>query len=181
LHQGSFEDSRAEIHYDDAEAQLKSSQGNFDVIVIDLPEPLEQGPAYHLYTKEFYQFLRGKLSPQGVLCLQAGYSTWGNHLMFTAICHTLKAVFPLVFPYQTHIPSFGGIWGFALASQKFSPLQLPSADIDRTISSRLKGSLRFYDGATHHGMFLLPRHLRAEIEGEKRVISDKDPLFVFQP
>ena len=181
LHQGSFEDSRLELCYRDAEEHLKRSQENFDVIILDLPEPLEEGPAHHLYTKEFYEFLRGKLTSQGILCLQAGYSMWGNHHLFTAVTHTLKAVFPLVFPYQTHIPSYGGTWGFALASQKFSPLHLAPAEIDRMIPSRLKRSPRFYDGITHQGMFLLPKYLGQAIDAEKRVITDKSPLFTYQP
>lgn len=181
LHQGSFEDSRLELHYTDAKEYLKQSQENFDVIILDLPESLEEGPAFHLHTKEFYELLQERLTSQGILCLQAGCSVWGNHLLFTAISHTLKAVFPSVFPYETHIPSYGGMWGFALASQKLNPLHLPPVEIDRMISSRMKRSLRFYDGVTHHGMFLLPKHLRQAIDGEKRIITEKEPLFIYEP
>ena len=181
LHQGSFEDSRLELHYADAKEHLKQSQEDFDVIILDLPEPLEAGPASLLATKEFYEFLRERLTSQGVLCLQAGYSVWGNHHLFTAIVNTLKAVFPSVSPYQTHVPSFGGTWGFALASQKFDPLHLPPMEIDRMISSRMKGGSRFYDGITHQGMFLLPKQLRQAIEDETRIITEDKPLFIYKP
>ena len=181
LHQGSFEDSRLELHYTDAKEHLKQSQENFDVIILDLPESLEEGPAFHLHTKEFYELLQEGLTSQGILCLQAGCSVWGNHLLFTAISHTLKAVFPSVFPYETHIPSYGGMWGFALASQKLNPLHLPPVEIDRMISSRMKRSLRFYDGVTHHGMFLLPKHLSQAIDEEKRIITEEEPLFIYEP
>jgi len=181
LHQGSFEDSRLELHYADAKEHLKQSQENFDVIILDLPESLEEGPAFHLHTKEFYELLQERLTSQGILCLQAGCSVWGNHLLFTAISHTLKAVFPSGFPYETHVPSYGGMWGFAIASQKLNPLHLPPVEIDRMISSRMKRSLRFYDGVTHHGMFLLPKHLRQAIDGEKRIITEKEPLFIYEP
>lgn len=181
LHQGSFEDSRLELHCADAKEQLRKSEEAFDVIVLDLPEPIEEGPAFQLHTREFYEFLRARLTPQGVLCLQAGCSVWGNHLIFTAITHTLESVFPSVFPYQTHVPSYGGMWGFALASQGFNPLSLPPPEIDRMISSRIKGSLKFYDGAAHQGMFLLPKHLRQAVESEKRIITEKEPLFIYEP
>jgi len=181
LHQGSFEDSRLELHYTDAKEYLKQSQENFDVIILDLPEPLEEGPALHLHTKEFYELLQERLTSQGILCLQAGCSVWGNHLLFTAISHTLKAVFPSVFPYETHIPSYGGMWGFALASQKLNPLHLPPMEIDRTISARMKRGLRFYDGTTHQGMFSLPKHLRQAIDEEKRIITEEEPLFIYEP
>jgi spermidine synthase len=181
LHQGSFEDSRVELHFADAKEHLGQSQEDFDVIILDLPEPLEAGPASNLSTKEFYEFLRARLTAQGILCLQAGCSIWGNHLLFTAITHTLKAVFPSVFPYQTHIPSYGGMWGFALASQNSNPVSLSPTEIDRMISSRMESRPRFYDGITHHGMFLLPNHIRQAIEGEKRVITEKEPLFIYEP
>ena len=181
LHQGSFEDSRLELHYADARGHLKQSQEDFDVIILDLPEPIEEGPAFQLYTKEFYEFLRGKLTSQGILCLQAGCSVWGNHLLFTAINHTLKSVFPSVFPYQTHVPSYGGTWGFALASQKSNPLNLSPTEIDRMIPSRMKMSPRFYDGIAHHGVFMLPKHLRQAIDEEKRIITEKESLFIYQP
>jgi len=181
LHQGSFDDSRLELHYADARQHLKQKQDKFDVIILDLPEPIPEGPAYLLHTKEFYELVRRRLTSQGILCLQAGCSVWGNHSFFTALIHTLKAVFPLVFPYQTHVPSYGGMWGFAFASQRLNPLSLTAEEVDRRISSRTKRSLKFYDGLTHHGMFLLPKHLRAAIDEEKRVITEAEPFFVYQP
>lgn len=181
LHQGSFDDSRLELHYADARKHLKQKQDKFDVIILDLPEPIEEGPAYLLHTKQFYELIRRRLTSQGILCLQAGCSVWGNHSVFTAISHTLKAVFPLVFPYQIEVPSYGGMWGFALASQRLNPLHLTADEVNRRISTRTKRSLRSYDGLTHHGMFLLPKCLRGAIDKEKRVITDKKPLFVHQP
>ena len=180
LHQGSFDDSRLELHYADARKHLKQKRDKFDIIILDIPEPIEEGPAYFLHTKEFYELVRHRLTSQGILCLQAGCSIWGNHAVFTAIIHTLKAVFPLVFPYQTQVPSYGGTWGFAFASQRLNPLHLTADEVNRRISIRTKKSLRFYDGLTHYGMFLLPKHLRAAIDKEKRVITDKKPLFIYQ-
>ena len=179
FHQGSFEDSRLELHYVDAKGYLEECQARFDIIILDLPEPIEEGPACLLHTREFYQLVREKLAPDGILSLQAGYSSWGNHQIFTAIINTLKAVFSLVFPYEAHIPSYGGMWGFALASQKLS-LVSPT-EVERRISSRIKRDLRFYDGLSHQGMFLLSKNLRQAIVEEKRVITEQEPLFTYQP
>ncbi|TET38050.1 MAG: polyamine aminopropyltransferase [Dehalococcoidia bacterium] len=181
FHQGSFEDSRLELLYVDAKKHLEGCQEKFDVIIIDLPEPVAGGPAYLLHTKEFFEILRERLAPKGILSLQAGSSSWGNHEIFTAISHTLKAVFALVFPYQTHVPCFGGMWGFAAASQKLNPLHLPPEEVDHRISSRMRRSLRFYDGLTHQGLFSLPKNLRDAIAKERRIITEKEPLFIYQP
>ncbi|MBA7658538.1 Polyamine aminopropyltransferase [subsurface metagenome] len=152
---------------------------NFDVVILDLPEPIEGGPAYLLHTTEFYQVVREKLAPDGILSLQAGASSWGNHRCFTAIINTLKAVFPLVFPYDTFIPSYGGTWGFALASPKLSPPT--AAEVERRIASRIAGGLRFYDGITHQGLFSLPKNLREAIAEEQGVITVDKPFFIYQP
>jgi len=181
MHQGSFDDSRLELHYADARKHLKQKGDKFDVIILDLPEPIEAGPACLLHTKEFYELVRRRLTSQGILCLQAGCSNWGNHAIFTAIVHTLKAVFPLVFPYQAHVPSYGGMWGFAFASQRLNPLHLTADEVNRRVSARTTRGLRFYDGLAHYGMFLLPKHLRTAIDEEKNVITDKKPLFIYQP
>lgn len=179
FHQGSFEDSRLELRFVDAKNYLEECVDNFDVIILDLPEPIEGGPAYLLHTREFYQVVREKLAPEGIISLQAGSSSWGNHKCFTAIINTLKAVFPLVSPYEAFIPSYGGMWGFALASPKLRPL--PSTEVERRISSRIRRGLRFYDGLAHRGMFLLPKNLREAIDKEKRIVTEKEPLFIYQP
>ncbi|KPJ53602.1 MAG: spermidine synthase [Dehalococcoidia bacterium DG_18] len=181
-HQGSFEDSRLELRFVDARKYLEECVDmgeKFDVVILDLPEPIEGGPAYLLHTTEFYQVVREKLAPDGILSLQAGASSWGNHRCFTTIINTLKAVFPLVFPYDTFIPSYGGTWGFALASPKLSPPT--AAEVERRIASRITGGLRFYDGIAHQGLFSLPKNLREAIAEEKTVITTKQPFFIYQP
>jgi len=50
---GAFEDKRSKVYNTDARKWLAESKEKFDVIIIDLTEPVEKGPAYLLYTKEF--------------------------------------------------------------------------------------------------------------------------------
>jgi len=183
FHQGSFDDSRLELLFVDAKSYLEECDDKdekFDVIILDLPEPIEEGPAHLLHTREFYQLVGQRLAPDGVISLQAGSSSWGNHECFTAIINTLKSVFPLVSPYEAHIPSYGGMWGFALASQNLTA-HLSPREIDRRISSRTKMGLRLYDGLTHQRLFSLPKHLRQAIEKEKRIITTEQPFFIYQP
>jgi len=178
MHQDSFEDSRAELHHLDAREYLANSKQKFDVIIIDLTDPLEGGPSYLLYTQQFYRLAQKRLDSEGILCLQAGCCCWGELGTFVAINHTLRSAFPLVFPYQADIPSFGGLWGFALASQQLDPLSLSVAEVDKRISARVSRKLKFYDGLTHQGMFCLPLYLRQEMAQRKRIITDENPLFL---
>jgi len=178
--QGAFEDRRTELLHVDARDYLAKSREVFDVIIIDLPDPLEQGPAYLLYTQEFYQLVRDRLTANGIICVQAGSAAWTELLNFAAVNNTLKSVFPIVCPYQTDVPSFGGPWGFCLASQNLNPVPLSPSEVDSRILARSLTRLKFYDGLTHQGMFSLPKHLRDELSKEGKLITDNEPLYIYQ-
>ncbi|MDY6918310.1 MAG: polyamine aminopropyltransferase [Chloroflexota bacterium] len=179
FHQGSFDDSRVELRIEDVKLYLEQSDDRFDVAVIDLPEPIEEGPADTLHTREFYQLVGERLTAKGMVSLQAGAASWGMFDCFTAIVSTLKAVFPFVAPYAVHVPSFASVWGFALASSE--PVLPDVAEVDRRIAARLSKPLRFYDGITHQGLFSLPRNLREAMERETRVITEGEPFFIYKP
>jgi len=177
MHQGAFDDSRVELLYLDAREYLANSNQKFDVILIDLTDPLEGSVSCRLYTQEFYQLAQSTLSPGGIVAVQSGSCTLGDLNTFVTIHSTLRSVFPAVFPYQAYIPSFGGLWGFNLGSQQLDPLSLSVEEVDKRISHRGCEGLKFYDGLTHRGMFSLPRYLRHELSRRKTIITDKNPLF----
>jgi spermidine synthase len=179
LGQGSFEDSRVELLHMDAMKYLDETQQKFDVIIIDLTEPLEESPAYLLYTQEFYQGLKEKLTQDGLVALQSGSTSMVISLGFIAVANTLRTAFSVVAPYQAEIPSFGGTWGFAVASQNLDPRELSTEEVDRRLSRRVSKPLRFYDGLTHRGMFSIPKYLREEMSREKRIITRDQPLFTY--
>ena len=56
-HEGAFDDPRLELHHVDALQYLRDTEDRYDVVIIDVPDPLEGGPAYLLYTTEFYCLL----------------------------------------------------------------------------------------------------------------------------
>eukprot|EP00501_MAST-03F_sp_TOSAG23-6_P001455 GSMAST32.ASY1.ANO1.1512.1 assembled CDS len=51
--EGVMEDSRMHVAYTDAKAWLENNNEKFDVIIMDIADPIEAGPGYKLYTKEF--------------------------------------------------------------------------------------------------------------------------------
>src|SRR5438552_6007724 len=71
MHQGAFEDRRAEVRHEDARGYLEKTADRFDFITIDLVEPLEEGPACMLFTREFYTLVRDPLTPGGPMTMQA--------------------------------------------------------------------------------------------------------------
>ncbi len=177
-HQGSFDDPRVTLLHQDARAYLQSEGDGFDVIILDLVDPLEEGTAYLLYTDEFYRIAKSRLNPGGVLVTQSGPAGLPNHHeCFTTIYQTLSEVFTHAAAAQVHVPAFQTLWGFTIASD--SPLTQPTDDeLDPAIARRISKNLRHYDGETHRGMFALPKFLRQGIESETRINRDDHPVFM---
>jgi len=178
MHQGAFDDPRTELRHEDARAYLERTTDHFDLIVSDLVEPLEEGPACLLYSREFYKIVHDRLTPGGVFTMQAGMTKIGEQAFFTGIHRTLREVFPVVAGYQTFISCFGTPWGFIAATKKVDPRKQDAATIDRLIAERVKGELAYWDGQTHQHAFALPKHLRRAMAAETRVVTDAHPLIV---
>lgn len=173
-HMGAFYDKRVRVFHEDAREFIEKSD-NFDVIIIDLPEPSEGGPALMLYTKEFYEGVYKCLKEDGVMTTQAASTAVNNLKVFTSITNTIKRVFPCVSPYTVSIPSFFAPWGFVMASKKKAISSLSQEYIIERLDN-LNGSLRFYDYETQVRIFSLPKYLRDAIKKEKFVIQNSSPI-----
>ncbi len=177
-HQGAFDDPRNNLVFDDARKYLETSSQQFDVMIMDLVDPLEGGPAYLLYTEEYYNIARARLKPGGILVTQSGPAGFLSlHECFTTIYKTLESTFAHARPYHVHVPSFITIWGFTMASANPLPMLTPD-EIDRRVAERLTRPLRHYDGESHAAMFSLPKHIRDGIAGETRINRDDAPVFM---
>jgi spermidine synthase len=178
MHQDAFADPRVDLRHEDARRYLERTRDRFDVAVVDLTEPLEEGPACLLFTREFYQLLADRLTERGALALQAGMTKIGELPFYMAMMRTLREVFPVVAPYQSFIPCFGTPWGFGVATKDGDPRTLSVAGIDERIRERVAGELGFYDGLAHQHMFSLPKFLRQAVASCERVITDAAPLII---
>jgi len=175
-HRGAFKDKRTELRFEDGRKFLENSKEKFDVIIIDIPEPVEAGPAYLLYTVEFYRTVHAKLSEGGMIALQSGCSAAKEIGCLAAIHRTLKQVFPVVYTWPANVPSFDIPWSFTMASKKRDPKALKRDEVDRILKERGVSGLRYYDGETHESLFYLPKYMREGIEHMKTVIEDSKPL-----
>ena len=95
-HKGSFDDPRLTLLHEDARGYLQSEGNGFDVMLMDLVDPLEGGPAYLLYTEEFYQIAKSRLNPGGVLVTQSGArgSAQPQGMLHHHIPHTERGIRP---------------------------------------------------------------------------------------
>lgn len=174
-----FADPRLDLVIDDAKARLEAAEpGSYDVIIMDLDDPLEGGPCYLLYTKTFYEMAKTKLSPGGVLVTQSSAAGIKNHtLVFSPVHHTLRQVFDKVVAYNQAVFSFADEWGWNMAFT--APFELPSAaDLNAQIAARITGELRFLDGESYHGLFALSKLHRKTLANETHVLTLDNPAFI---
>jgi spermidine synthase len=172
MNRGAFDDPRTEVRHEDARAWLERTSERFDYISIDLTEPLEDGPATLLFTREFYALVRDRLTPGGTMTMQAGMTKVGDLRFFTAVHRTLREVFPVVAGYQTFVSCYGTPWGFIMASKRVDPVRQDVATVDRLVAERVRGTLDYWDGITHQHAFALPKHVRMALDAETRISTD---------
>ncbi|MCR3923554.1 MAG: polyamine aminopropyltransferase, partial [Firmicutes bacterium] len=177
--QGAFENPKVQVHYMDARKYLKKTDEIFDIIFMDLTEPLDDGPSYLLFTKQFYKIVAERLADDGIIALQAGSFNPQLIQCHAAICNTLATAFPCVRSYSAFIPSYDAAWGFALASKTLDPLALSKQELDQRLAARKITELQYYDGETHLSMFSNPKDVRAAKQKEIRVIADDRPLTTY--
>ncbi|MCS7140424.1 MAG: polyamine aminopropyltransferase [Candidatus Nezhaarchaeota archaeon] len=177
LSAGAFEDKRLNLIFDDGRAYLEKSREKYDVIIIDVTDPLRGGPSYLLYTKQFYELVRRSLNPDGIMVTQAT-STFYSRKSYTVIYNTIRQVFPITRAYSAWIPSYISSWGFVLASLKYDPLALTEDEIKARLSGRGVIDLKFYSSEYHKPLFALPTYLRKALEEEKDVATDENPTFM---
>ncbi len=159
-HQGAFRNERVKLIFEDGWNFVRYTREKFDVVVLDLPEPYPDTPAYRLYTEEFYKMIYHILNPSGIVVTQAETVQLGQEYKHFNIKKNFSAVFKSSYSYQTFIPSFDGSWGFLIGSRdELDPFR-PVEVINELIAKKIKGELKYYDGETHNHLFYLPKYLR---------------------
>jgi len=176
FHAGAFEDPRTRLEIGDGRAYLEEGKEAFDVIFLDINNPLEGSPSQRLFTREFYTAASRRLAPGGLLVVQAGAATPLNLTCPVTIYQTLKSVLGRCFPVLSFVPSFASEWTFVVGGEGLGePLDLPAEVVDQRLALRLTSPLRFYDGHMHQRMFRLPRYLR-EALGRPHPLSQDGQL-----
>ncbi|HEY3780836.1 MAG TPA: hypothetical protein VGL56_07120 [Fimbriimonadaceae bacterium] len=178
-HQGAFEDKRTTLLHMDARKYLEDNKGaNFDVILSDLPDPLEGGPAMYLFTEEYYRICAEAMSEDGVYAMQSGCANENYPFCYASCMATLesmKDVFPYVRGYYGLVSTFMMPWGFILASKKHDPLELTEQKLMARLKER-EVTNRYYTPRYHQSVFTLPEYLLRAIEEHGRVVTDAKPF-----
>lgn len=96
----------------DAFTFLNTCKIKYDLIIADLPDPVNENIA-RLYSKQFFLMVKRTLNKDGIFVTQSGEIYFSN-TVFSCIHTTMQEVFERVEPYHVYIPSFGD-WGFNMA------------------------------------------------------------------
>lgn len=181
IHQGAYDDARSRIAVGDAWELIASTPGHWDVIIADLTDPIEEGPAYKLFTREFFQLCQKALRPGGIFVNQAGSQSPPLVDILIRVLKTISTVFPQTSLITANVPTYGSPWGLALAANHELNLRPDPTEIDRRLNGKLNGSLKMFDGQALLGMLQSPKYIRDRLAGETFVYTiDSPPAFLGQ-
>ncbi|HMG35659.1 MAG TPA: polyamine aminopropyltransferase [Blastocatellia bacterium] len=146
LNHHSFADPRVHVVNQDAMIWLDKTSERFDAAIVDFPDPSTFSLG-KLYTTRFYRMLKSHLTADAAISVQSTSPLYARQ-SYWCILKTLEAAGFIVKPYQTTVPSFSGVWGFALARLiDFEPPNVAPA------------GLRFLDDAAMKGLFIFAADL----------------------
>jgi len=113
---GAYDDPRHELRFEDINAFLAQSDARFDVVIGDLVDFADDlSPAAMFYSPEFYARLKSRLNDGGLIATQAGPLSPAALDHHNGVRAGLRDAFGAVRSYGVIVPSFYGLWGFAVA------------------------------------------------------------------
>ena len=162
-HQGAFEDARVELQWRDINEALEDfAPGEFDLVIMDVTEPVEGGPAEELFSAAFFDRVKRVMGDHGVLVVQAGeIDPWGMEQSRYVVAELEKS-FGYVQLAHCFVPSFMAQWGAAICSKHADFVMLPG-DLAARIDAVGRENFLVYDEVWHQACTHLPRLLERRL------------------
>lgn len=143
---------KVNIINDDAAKWLETTTEQFNVIIIDLPDPSNFSLG-KLYSVPMYRLVARHLAPQGKIVVQSTSPYFAPNAYWSVV-KTLETAGLHTAPYHVYVPSFGE-WGFVLAAQ----------DAHFPIPQQFDVPTQFLNAQTAATMFHFPPDMaRREVE-----------------
>jgi spermidine synthase len=161
VHRGSLDDPRLTLLIEDGFAYVRKSTEQYDLIVLDLTDP--GGPSTQLYTPDFYAACAARLTPMGAMTLHIASPVAHPQRIREGLA-ALRTAFPVVRPYLTSVPLYGGMWMMACCSAQLDPHYLTPLEVDRRLAQRGIRDLAYYNGDVHRASLALPNFVRKLVE-----------------
>ena len=152
LNGGALTHPKTRVINADAAQWLEESSEQFDVILIDLPDPSNFSLG-KLYSVPMYRQVARHLTEGGLIVVQSTSPYFAPHAYWSVVA-TLEAAGLATAPYHVYVPSFGE-WGFVLAG-KGATFPVPE---------RFDVPTRYLTAATAAEMFRFPPDMaRRDVE-----------------
>jgi spermidine synthase len=179
IHQGAFEDARTELVIGDALDYIANADAEWDVIISDLSDPIEEGPSFKLFTREMFESCRRILTPGGTYVVQAGSVAPYDMDMHVKLIKTMQAAFDHVTAYNTYVPTFASPWGFVMGCMTELDTRPDPETVDALLAEKTNGNFRTFDGESLLGLLQQPKYIRDAVEAETEIFSLDAPPKVF--
>ncbi len=171
---GAFDDPRLELHFNDGRRYLEETDEVFDLIVIDLSDPMPDSPAVYLFTREFYQAVHNRLSSTGAACIQGeSLKPWRIEL-HARMYNTLRTVFPHVLSYAYWLHSFHELHAQIMVSKSEDPRQI---DLGGRLLERGL-DLRYLTPDFLKGLFHMPGYVDRAYARYDKILTDEKPYVI---
>lgn len=150
---GAFIDSRTEIVIADGSQYLKEKEYEFDIIIVDSPDPI--GPAQILFSDKFYRDIHEALRPGGIMVRQSGSVHLQEKEQLIAY-NCLKDIFKYTFFYTYTVPTYiGGLFSTIFCSDIVDPLEMSLNEFMVKFRD-MKIETNYYRPEQHYCAFRLP-------------------------
>lgn len=119
FNKGSLNNPKVRTKIQDGRAFVVKNKKQWDVIIIDVPEPGYRAPELgRLYSREFYQILKSRLAPGGVVAIACSVLSEMPEFGWSVVA-TLKAAGFYVLPYHFDaMKKYGEDWCFCVAATR---------------------------------------------------------------
>ena len=150
-----LEDKRVNILYQDGLKYVRTTQEQYDLIIVDSTDPF--GPGEGLFTKEFYGNCYKALNEDGIIVNQHESPFYKEDALAMQRAHKrIVESFGISKVYQAHIPTYpSGHWLFGFSSKKYHPTK----DFDGAAWNLLGIKTKYYNTRLHVGSFALPNYV----------------------
>lgn len=157
---GSLDDERVEVVIADGMEYVKDSKEKFDIIALDLTDPLPEGPAAGLYKEPFYQNVKDTLNPGGIVSAHCS-SLVIQPEEASEMIPRLKRVFGEVVLHTAVIPTYQ-LTSFGFLIARPDPVALDKEDIDSGFAN-ITGSNKYLSREMYEASQVIPPYIADKI------------------
>ncbi len=175
-HRGAFDDRRMKLVFADARKYVERTREKFDVVIVDLSEPVSDGPAVFCYTREFYDAIRRRLNPGGLVAVQTDVVSIDWCEFYPHLYKTLRHVYGAAGSVAFFLSCINCMWSSTVcgAPADLNLAVFSNLDVD-FLARRRRVPLRFYDTIMHRRISAMPKYVRrSQADPAAKILTDKN-------